>query len=149
MDIKQITFGLENCDVIIIDGEDISHLKIDNICRSIRKVGSVYVSNSYIAKDFAIKIDKRANIRYKQFGCLEDTYIFARLTSFPDIVDVVVTLINDDGSYSKYSILLDWAGESDEINEFQTTCFNKTGDLYIVVSKNECAEDIAKLLNDY
>lgn len=145
MDIKQITFELENCDVITIDGEDISHLRIDNIGRSIRKIGSVYVSNSYIAKDFVIKIDKRANIQYKQFGYLEETYIFARLTSFPDIVDVVVTLINDDGSYSKYSILLDWSGESDEINEFQTTYFNKTGDLYIVVSKNEQASDIAKL----
>lgn len=145
MDIKQITFGLENCDAITIDGKDISRLKIDNIGRSIRKVGSVYVSNSYIAKDFAIKIDKRANIRYKQFGCLAETYIFARLTSFPDIVDVVVTLIDDDGSVSKYSILLDWAGDSDEINEAQTTCFNESGDLYIVVSKNEQASDIVKL----
>ena len=48
MDIKQITFGLENCDAITIDGKDISRLKIDNICRSIRKVGSVYVSNNYL-----------------------------------------------------------------------------------------------------
>lgn len=133
LELKRITFGLENCDIITIDGNNIKFLEINNIRQRIRKCINGYVDNVIISNDFEIIIDKRANIPYKQFGLAsEEIFVFTRLSHHGDIVDAVVTLL-DEGVDKQYSILFDWVGGCDEINEAQTSSFTHSGDLHIQI----------------
>lgn len=131
--LERITLGLENCDVITIDGDNIKFLAINNIGRRIRKCINGYVDNVIISNDFEIIIDKRANIPHKQFGLVsEEILVFTRLTKHNDIVDIVVTFL-DEGIEKQYSILLGWTGDQDEINEAQSSSFTHSGDLHIQI----------------
>lgn len=131
--LERITFGLENCDSITIDGDNIKFLEINNIRRRIRKCVNGYVDNVIISNDFEIIIDKRANISYRQFGLAgEEIFVFTRLTHHDDIVDIVVTLL-DEGVEKQYLILFGWVGDCDEINYAQSSSFTRSGDLHIQI----------------
>lgn len=131
--LERITFGLENCDGITIDGDNIKFLEINNIRRRIRKCVNGYVDNVIISNDFEIIIDKRANISYRQFGLAsEEILVFTRLIHHDDIVDAVVTLL-DEGVEKQYSILFDWVGDCDEVNCVQSSSFTHSGDLHIQI----------------
>ncbi|MEJ3719217.1 hypothetical protein WGM54_14445 [Paenibacillus polymyxa] len=137
--LKEVVFGLENCESLSVDAKYIGNFSVTNVRKSIiRHYGDIRFMD--ICDTFSIVVNKSANIDYQVFG-VEDEYYkhntFNRLTS-GDIV--VIDIMYDDDS--KDEIYIQWEGESDYFNEVQKTYISKLGDLFIVISKEETVESI-------
>ena len=93
MQIKQISFIMENCEVIRIEGKYIGDFRCRNIEKSIERVACNSIMEMNIVKDFAIEISKDANIaEYRPFGMDRDNYDpvskFERIVKYLDIKSI-------------------------------------------------------------
>lgn len=138
--LSKVEFGLENCEVISIDGEYIGNFSVRDMKNHINKHynGIMHMTTCDL---FSIAINRNANAKLEAFDD-DERMIFERLSS-GDICSV--DLIYDDES--KDSFYVDWVGESDYKNEGQKTYVSKLGDLFIVVSKDENVDTVFKHWN--
>ncbi|MDP9675286.1 hypothetical protein J2W97_001269 [Paenibacillus jamilae] len=137
--LKEILFGLENCESLSIDAKYIGNFSVTNVRKSIiRHYGDIRFMD--ICDTFSIVVNKNANTDYQVFGVEDEGFkqnTFDRLTS-GDIV--VIDIVYDDDS--KDEVYVHWEGESDYSNEAQKNYISKLGDLFIVISKEETVESI-------
>ncbi|MCM3387212.1 hypothetical protein M3649_03585 [Ureibacillus chungkukjangi] len=147
-EIKQIDIVLENCEVIVIPRNEIGEFSLSGVEKVYSRIASNSISDYLFAKSFYIEIHKDANTldnvdeNFREFGELP----FDRLTKHHDITHV--DLIFEDGS-NEY-ICVDWSGESEYINDSQTTYHSaENGSLFIVVDRDKTVDDVfGSSLND-
>lgn len=130
--IASVEFGLENCEVLSIEGKYIGNFSVQNLKSSIKKHYDS-ITHMTTCDLFAIAISKEANKDYFAFDIEEFKHNTFKRLSNGDICSV--DLIYDDGSKDEFYI--DWVGESEYKNEAQDSYVSKLGDLYIVVSKDQ------------
>ncbi|ASA22672.1 hypothetical protein [Paenibacillus donghaensis] len=130
--ITSVEFGLENCEVLIIEGKHIGNFQVRDLKNHITKH---YQSITHMTTCdlFSIAISKHANKDYFAFDIEEYKHnAFERLSN-GDICSV--NLIYDDETKDEFYV--DWVGDSEYVNEAQDSYLSKLGDLYIVVSKDQ------------
>lgn len=140
MKLKEITFTLENCDYITIDGKYIGDFLVDELNTSIRRTAVNTIEQIDGADIVVIEIHKDANKErylFLQTGWEDSKHMtFDRLTGYDDITRIEFKL--DDKSYSYY---VDWVGDSDYENEAQSTYISKDGHLYLIIAKDKVVSD--------
>lgn len=147
-EIKQVDIVLENCEVIAIPRNEIGEFSLSGVEKVYGRIASNSISDYLFAKSFYIEIHKDANtldnadVNFRRDG----EKPFERLTNRHDITHV--DLIFEDGT-NEY-ICLDWSGESEYINESQSTYRSKeNGSLFIVVDRDRTVDDVfGSLLTD-
>lgn len=146
MKLNQITFHLENCDHITIDGKYIGDFLVDQIERTIRRTAYNSIDCVDTAKCFVIEIHKDADKPHYELGDFDSrTSVFNRLIQWYDICQIDFDLT--DGSdprfanYEHYSYFLDWTGDDGQINEAQSVYISDLGNIYIVVKANSTIDD--------
>lgn len=161
MKLKNITFVLENCDSITIDGKYIGDFYVGDIKREIKRIASNAICEMNITNNFMIEIHKDANVKRCDFFDVfsftdkENSHMtFDRFLECNDItsIDFVLEEESNDFDYpcKAYSYYVNWVGDSDYVNEAQKTYLSKAGHLYIVISKEEYVSDFFDLeeIND-
>lgn len=136
--VKNIDLVLENCEVLKFDSKYIGRFYMTNITRTISRKASNFISESYSAENVFLQLFSEGNdsIAFEQ-SWSSNEFPFDRLQQYPDIV--AIDVFYEDGS-NDY-ILVNWLGNSDEINRNQTTKLNEyTGDLFLVISGKETVE---------
>lgn len=148
MKLKEITFVLENCDLITIDGKYIGDFIIEDIHTDIRRIACNSINKMEIANVFAIEIHKDANKERYEFGVAgQPQMTFDRLSAYSDITEIEFVLIDDytdDGEivYSeKYNYYVYWNSTDDQTNKAQKDYISKDGNLYIVIAESKGIED--------
>ena len=148
MKLKEITFVLENCDCITIDGKYIGDFFIEDIRTSIKRIACNAINKMDVVHTFAIEIHKDANKERCPFGFIEDKELtFNRLVFYDDITSIDFKLVEDYVEESRepiiehYHYYVHWTGESDYINEAQKSYISNVGNLYIVIADGKNIED--------
>lgn len=153
MKLKYITFVLENCDSITIDGKYVGNFIVDNLHTSIKRIAMNVIERIDIADTFVIEICGDANVERYQFGQTQyedfKQMTFDRLIGVRDITNIEFELVEDDcivedGEVPRtehYEYCLNWTGNSDYINESQETYLSQADNLYIVVSEDKSLSD--------
>jgi len=128
--VKQVDFGLENCELLSIEGKYIGNFFVDDIKQRISKHYDS-ISHMNIANHFSIMINAEADQEYDQFGIEEyKANTFERLAQ-GDICSV--DIVYDDDSKDEFYVR--WAGESEYKNAAQSSYKNHQGDLFILVKE--------------
>lgn len=142
--IRKIELGLENCDVITIDGKYIGAFYAGDIRKQIARMACNYVDIAEICHEFYLEVHKDANKKHFELGCEEfETTVFERLQMHNDICSITVYLYDecnnetcdDESKDTVYHYLLSWGGDSDYVNAYQYSKVSKEGWLYIVVGE--------------
>lgn len=148
MKLKYITFTLENCDQITIDGKYIGDFYVGDIKSEIKRIACNSIMKMDIMKEFAIEIHKNANKEHYALGLEECKHtVFEILASYNDITSIEFELEEqyvEDGKIPKfehYEYFVNWTGDSDFVNDSQKSYISKPGHLYIVIDKNSKIED--------
>jgi hypothetical protein len=154
MKLKYITFCLENCDRITIDGKYIGDFVVKDIKTEIRRIATNAIDRIDIADTFAIEIHKDANKERYPFGQIDKPnwkqMTFDRLVKYSDITSIEFELYDDytdemeEGAVyctECYDYWVNWTGDNDEINDAQSNYVSKDGHLYIVISADKTIED--------
>lgn len=148
MRLKYITFVLENCDTVTVDGKYIGDFYVGKIESEIRRIACNSIIRMDTAKEIAIEIHKDANKEHLEFGCESfKTTVFEALTRYSDITSIQFELEEqyvEDGEVpvkEYYDYLVNWCGESDYENEAQKSYISKPGHLYLVIDKDYNIED--------
>ena len=151
MKLKYITFILENCDSITIDGKYVGDFIVADIKTEIKRIASNAINKIDFVDMFAIEIHKDANKERYQFDQTDfadwKQMTFDRLNKYHDIVSIEFELYDDYAEEDEtpciehYAYYVDWTGDSDEINNAQNNYVSKDGHLYIVISANKTIED--------
>lgn len=131
--VTAITLVLENCLSVTFKIESV-FFALSNITEKVHGWGA-HMSYRKEAKEMLMKIQPEANTikAFSDMRLAEGITPFDRLRQFNDIVAVHIYYDDDSEDY----VYLDWGGDADEINEYQSTGLHtKTGELCIVVSKN-------------
>lgn len=153
MKLKYITFVLENCDRITIDGKYIGEFVVKDFETEIRRIACNAIEKVDFINTFAIEIHKDAN---KERYSFDQTHIerfkhmtFNRLNDYHDITHIEFELYDnyfdeneEEAPYTEhYEYTVNWTGESDMDNDAQSNYTSKDGHLYIVISANKTIED--------
>ena len=148
MKLKEITFQLENCDYITIDGKYIGDFLVGDIRTSIKRIACNAIDKMDVVHTFAIEIHKDANKERCAFGQKEwKETTFNRLISYNDITSIQFELFDDyveDGREpitEHYDYLIHWTGENSQENDAQKSYVSEVGNLYIVISDGKDIED--------
>lgn len=148
MKLKEITFVLENCDHITIDGKYVGDFVVDDIHTSIRRLACNAIDKMDVAYTFAIEIHKDANKERCAFGQDEwKEMTFDRLLSYNDITSIQFELFDDyveDGEEpitEHYDYFIHWLGEDSDENDAQKSYVSKVGNLYIVIANGKDIEN--------
>lgn len=148
MKLKEITFVLENCDCITIDGKYVGDFLVEDIRTNIRRIACNAIDKMDIAHTFAIEIHKDANKERCPFGLGEDKELtFDRLVSCDDITSIDFKLIENyveegrEPIIEHYHYYVHWTGESDYVNEAQKSYISNVGNLYIVIVDGKNIKD--------
>ena len=148
MKLKEITFVLENCDHITIDGKYIGDFLVEDIRTSISRIACNAIDKMDVIHTFAIEIHKDANKERYPFGFKEDKELtFDRLVSYDDITSIDFKLIEDyveegqEPTMEHYHYYIYWTGEDDYTNESQKSYISNVGNLYIVIADGKNIED--------
>lgn len=142
MKLKYITFTLENCDQVTIDGKYIGDFYVNDIEQEIRRIACNSIMKIDTAREFAIEIHKNANKEHLELGCESFKTTVFDVLARGDITSIEFELEEqyvEDGKIPKkeyYDYYVDWCGESDYINEAQKSYISKPGHLYLVIDKN-------------
>ena len=134
--IKNIKLVLEDCTLITISREDIGELIIKDFEDIFWRRAINNISLQKNAKYFILQIrdSSRKHIENTTLGQFDDSkeyVLIDRLKEYPDITHVIVNYEWDD---EKYSWCLDWGGNSEIINDYQST-EEMYGDIWIAVGK--------------
>lgn len=151
MKLKYITFGLDNCDSITIDGKYVGNFVVDDIHTSIERIAMNAIERIDVADTFAIEICGDANVERYSFG---QTHIdrfkhmtFDRIIDERDITSIEFELVEDDYKTVEnlktehYQYLVNWSGDSGYENELQEAYLSEADNLYIVISENKSLSD--------
>lgn len=140
MKIKEISFVMENCEVITIDGKYIGQFIVDKIEKGFYRLAVNYVGKTKTANRIVVEIHKNANREDYIFGNenFERQFIFDRLER-GDITHIEFVLEDEDGC-ENLSFSTDWHGESDYINLAQKTYRSKCHHLYLVIEEGKDVE---------
>lgn len=143
MNLKSITFGFENCEIITIEGKYVCQFLVDNFHTYFSRVACNAIEKVDIAETFAIEIAALADGPYNPFGRVEwGSTKFKRFLAYNDITSIQFTLYDDDGENEQtYYYWTKWVGDNEEINDGQYTYLSNLGNLYIVISKDKKFED--------
>lgn len=143
-EINKLEFVLENCEVVVIDGEYIGSLNIGNIERSIRRVACNAISDMQICRHFSISINRNAeddeksgSKLFNQFGKKSPLH---RLIQYCDITSIYVHFA--DNRVEQFYVK--WDGDECE-NYNQKSYINKFGDLFVVIDKDMKLDDVFNL----
>lgn len=141
MKLKEITFTLENCETITVDGKYVGHFIIDNIEKGFYRIAVNCIKKTQNANRVVLEIHKNANREEHIFGSenLDKQFIFNRL-KYGDITYVDFIIEDGDGCM-EYSFAVDWCGESEYINEAQKTYESECGHLYLVIEDGKTIDD--------
>ena len=149
MKLKNITFNLENCDAITVEGKYIGNFLVDDIRTRFQRTACNSIDKINTAHTIAIEIHKDAN---KERYAFDQTHIerfketvFGRLVQWHDITNIEFTLESDwyceEQSSEKYSYYVNWTGDSETSNGAQVGYISSCGHLYIVITKDKNIED--------
>lgn len=156
MKLKKITFILENCDWIDIDGKYIGEFIVKDLETEFARIASNSITKIDKANFIAVEIHRDANTRYSQFEQpYEDfkRFKFDRLKC-GDITSIEFELEelypDDENCVRKemYSYYTSWTGDSDFINESQSCYISNGGHLYLVINKDTNAHDYFENIDD-
>lgn len=152
MNLKSITFGFENCEVLTIDGKYVCQFLVDNITKYFARIACNSIDKVEVVNTFIIEIAAGANDPYHPFGLEEScgpNFKFERLLQYNDITSIDFTL-QDERTEETYTYWLYWGGDSEYSNAAQYTYLSDLGNLYIVVSKDKKFEDYfdKEIIND-
>jgi hypothetical protein len=140
---KSVELVLENCEAIEIKREHIGIFYVLNIKRSISRRAVNSIDSYTTADEVFMQICSEANVLSSYVTTCSDNDVlpFARLLNYKDITGLRIKYKDGDEEY----IQVNWGGDSDYENEYQTAAINeKTGDLYIVISEKESVESYFK-----
>lgn len=136
MNIKEIVLGFENCDEIHIDGKYVAfEIEANSSFRG--------PSDELGIKLLQLIIHRDANKSHYEFEQPQyPIMVFDRIIHIPDITDIAVVIEDHDSrSEFKFSYIVEWPDDSDNFNRYQDTYLGKSGNLYVVVSKDKTVED--------
>jgi len=137
--IKSVELGLENCEGIKFNTEEIGTIYVGDIKQTISRVACNAISKNLFCDTFYIEIHKSANKMDRFLTDWSEILPFDRLLQHRDIA--TITINYEDETSECYCV--NWTGDYDWINESQSGKLNeKTGDLYIVVSPNEAVDRV-------
>ena len=148
MRLKYITFTLENCDQITIEGKYVGDFYVGDIISEIKRIACNSIMKMNITKEFAIEIHKNANKTHYVLGLEKCKYtVFEILTSHNNITSIEFELeeqyIKDEKipKFEHYKYFVNWTGDSDFVNDSQKSYISKPGHLYLVIDKKSNIED--------
>ena len=153
MKLKYITFGLENCDQITIEGKYVGDFVVQDIKTEIKRTACNAIDRIDSVDTFAVEIHKDVNKERYQFNQTDyedwKQMTFDRLNQYHDITSIEFELYDDYATETDnethctehYFYWVVWSGESDETNDAQSNYVSKDGNLYIVISKDKTVED--------
>lgn len=143
MRLENITFILENCDLITIDGKYVGDFIVDDIQTSISRVACNAIMRMDVANLFMIEIHKDANVEHNELGCLDFNIMkFDRLLG-NDITAIEFDLVDTyapEGKEPKrehYDYYVHWSDESEYVNGDSHSFISKLGHLYIFIGSKE------------
>lgn len=132
--VKFIEIVFENCEVIRIPGDRVDGLVLTHPSREFRRIGGKIVS--FIAvENAAFALLPKANVEYLPFNDEKQVSIkvFDRINQYKDIT--AINCIYDDNTEELYYV--DYClNEANGDNRFQHNCLEKTGMLYVFISKD-------------
>lgn len=152
MKLDKVSFVLENCEIIEVDGKYIGDIQ----CKDIKEEFIRNACNSFdlikYCNSFCIEIHNNANKEEYPFGIQDESLkfkVFDRLNNQKDITQIKLfwhdTYYKDGKGFAKQlepiTYYLNWTGDSDYINESQKTYISECGNLYIVVDENKSIEN--------
>lgn len=129
--IVKIGLSLENCEFIEVPRKYFGFLQIDNIKESIKRLGCNYVTDMLECKTFFISI--RNDLPNLESTLFSKEKAIDRLKHYNDITSVVAYY--EDGT--ERNIYVSWDEEDEQYNRYQDTYVNKSGDVYVSISKNK------------
>lgn len=151
--LKYITFILENCERITIDGKYVASFLVDDIKTSISGVGSNYIRKMDTANTFVIEIHRDANDTINPFGDpnLGQYLKFDRLSRYDDISSIEFELYDDNNNWGEvYHYYVNWVGDDNYENDAQKSYLSKDNNLYIVIADGKNIKDFFNMeeIND-
>lgn len=151
MDVSQSTFpklskieiGLENCDVITIDNEDIKYVSINSISKDIDIVQDGDIIEHSYCNSLNMLLKPSANKTYQEFqqnGKDYECKVFERLQTYNDITSIQLIYNNGTKTDDIYVLYKDKnENELGSPNVYMSTYISDFGDLFIVVDKDKTA----------
>ena len=139
-EVDRIEIIFENCDYITIPRKYIGRFSLYNIQRDISRVACNSISDEFYAETFLLEIHKDyKNETYHPFEDENETKCpYDRLLEFSDISGINV--IWYDGHTESIDVV--WNFDNEYSNSYQDIYEAKTGNLYIVVSKEDTVDSI-------
>ena len=147
MKLKNITFVLENCDCITIDGKYIGDFLVEDIRTSIQRIACNAIMKMDIVHTFAIEIHKDANKERCPFGFEEDKELTFDRLAYDDVTQIEFELVDDyveegqEPIIEHYHYFIHWVGDSDYTNEAQKSYISNVGNLYMVIADGKTIEN--------
>ena len=140
--IKELTFGLENCECITVKGNTIGSFDITGIEKVVRRIACNEIRKYEAAKSIAIELFPEADTKYNSFGETSKSTVFKRLTDYADITSIEIEY--DDGETDYFWVEYD-TGEYDYLgadNINQKTYISTQGNLYILIDEKKALFDV-------
>ena len=128
MRIKKLSFILENCEVIEIDGKYIGDFGVGKIEERFERTGINSIDLWKKAGEFWVEIHKDANN--------SDHKPFDRLEECPDICHIEVECVDSEHRDITYKYSVKWVGDN-YANKLQETEIGDQGNLYIKIGKKD------------
>ena len=158
MILDKITFILENCDSVTIDGKYIGSFNVEDIRTTISRVACNAIMKMECAHTFFVEIHKDADEKYFEFGQNDSRFEqekFKRLL-VDDITAIEFDLVDqyakegEEPRREHYDYYVEWTGDNDYVNASSHSFISDLGHLYIFIGPEEkYSEFIDKdVLND-
>lgn len=145
-ELKSITFGFENCELLTIPAHMIGDMEIGDIKTTVRRIASNSISKM-LSTDFVF-IELFDNCKSIATSCGDDLNGFERLTKYSDITSIDLDF--EDGSKIE-NIYVDYCEDSDTLganNKNQSFYVSKQNVLYILIDKTRNIKDYIKSTYD-
>ena len=143
-EVKSVKFWFENCDGFEIEKNVIGSFYLGDIQREIARRACNSINEMSICNTFFIEIFEEGNVKFKEFGDLDEMYKFDRLKT-GDITSIEV--IFENGDKEEYYVNYEDAENAliGSPNKFQKTYISSLNNCYVVISKNE--DDFEKFVD--
>lgn len=130
--ISSLTLIFENGDSVIIDGKDVKNINIRDVRLDINSVGLDVIIPMHYSNDVDIVLRKEANKPFKDIRGRDAGVVFGRIRQYNDIVCIEIRFNDKNDFYSVYPTYLK---DSEDNNQFQSSCINPNGSLSIGIHK--------------
>lgn len=153
MKLKEIVIGCENCDGVTIKGKYVKGIYLGEIKESYVGFGDDIEKRKKI-KDFALYIDKNANVQGKTRGEFSGySNAFERIGLGKDVTGIMLVFEGHhdyDTTTIKQNFSVEWTNKNDRQawNPAQDAYITEAGDLCLVISKKKKVKDFFHILKD-